>query len=227
VSLRHQILLDSPLAYWPLGDLSGTTDRDHSGNGRDLTWGTAPTVEQTLAPGVPGGVNLNGDREASIADAAWMDQSTFVVEFWMKTTYTTAALITPVTRRATNSAFGIYLDPPTNNLRALATTSVPVERSIQPSPALSVNDGALHHVVLHISGSPMVTELYVDAVVKASDTAASGGYVNVSEPIRVAGENASRQWVGSLAHVACYSALSATRIRVHYEAGIRSGVVPG
>ena len=44
MSLARQILLDSPVAYWPCDDVD-TTCRDRSGGGRNLTHSSAPSTD--------------------------------------------------------------------------------------------------------------------------------------------------------------------------------------
>lgn len=79
-----EVQADSPLAYYRLGETSGTTAVDSSGNtGRDGTYSGGVTLG---APGLLyGGTNTSVDFDGStgyaqVADAAWMNVSSITVE---------------------------------------------------------------------------------------------------------------------------------------------------
>src|SRR4051812_8284116 len=87
MSYSSEVLADSPLAYWRLGDASGTTMVDSSGNARDGAYTGSPTLGTTslLLSDADTAVTLNGSTQyASVADAAWMDASSFTVEALIK-----------------------------------------------------------------------------------------------------------------------------------------------
>lgn len=75
------VLADSPLAYWRLGESSGTTMVDSSGNGRDGTYAGGYTLGATgLLTGDADTCVDFTNGEGRVADAAWMDVTSITVD---------------------------------------------------------------------------------------------------------------------------------------------------
>lgn len=78
-----EVLADSPLLYWRIGESSGTTAVDSSGNGRDGTYFGSPTL------GVPGMIRGDANTTASflqstndyisLASASWMNVASMTI----------------------------------------------------------------------------------------------------------------------------------------------------
>ena len=76
------VLLDTPLAYWPLTEPSGTVMADASGNGRDGTYVGAPTLGAASLGGSAGSVDFAGGstQYGTVPEAAWMHVPAFTAE---------------------------------------------------------------------------------------------------------------------------------------------------
>lgn len=78
-----EVLADSPLLYWRLGETSGPTATDSSGNGRHGTYSGSPVMPRVgLAYGEANGsvyFNESTGDYASLASASWMNVSDVTV----------------------------------------------------------------------------------------------------------------------------------------------------
>lgn len=147
------VLADSPLAYYILGESSGTpqgtTMLDSSGNGRDGTYGGGITLGQ---PGIPGStataavMTAVSDGGGEVADAAWMDVTTAVcVEVWFKSTAQSADdCLVSRDRSSGDRAWSLRLD--TGERAELLVFNAATANS-SPSATTVLNDGDWHHVV--------------------------------------------------------------------------------
>ena len=81
------VLSDSPLAYWRLGEASGTTAADSSGNSRNGTYAGSPALgaASLITGDANTSVDLDGTNDqVSLAYAAWMDVDTITLEALIK-----------------------------------------------------------------------------------------------------------------------------------------------
>lgn len=78
-----EVLADSPLVYWRLGESSGTTATDASGNGRSGTYTTPLTLSAAslLGSDANTSVDFSGGYAQIAYDAAWMAPAAWTVEF--------------------------------------------------------------------------------------------------------------------------------------------------
>ena len=87
---RSQVLADEPLAYWRLGEPSGTSAADASGNGNTGTYGGSPTLGATgaLAGDTDTATSFDGvnDNVSVPNNAALNLNGSFSIEFWAKQT---------------------------------------------------------------------------------------------------------------------------------------------
>jgi hypothetical protein len=90
LAYRAAVLAKNPVAYWRLGEATGTTALDETGNGHDGTYIGNPTFGQ---PGAINGdpntaVQFNGTNYVEIRDSADFSQPTstngLTVEVWMR-----------------------------------------------------------------------------------------------------------------------------------------------
>ena len=86
----NQVLADEPLAYWRLGEPSGTSAADASGNGNTGTYGGSPTLGATgaLAGDTDTATSFDGvnDNVSVPNNAALNLNGSFSIEFWAKQT---------------------------------------------------------------------------------------------------------------------------------------------
>lgn len=222
MTYQSEVLADSPLVYWRLGETSGTTATDASGNGMHGTYANSPTLGVTsllVSDASNKAATFTSTAVVSVADTT--NLTAFTVECWYKGTGTpnvhladralttggTGASLFTLTSPGTGDAWGVV-----NTLTGSATVQT----------GTTVNDGSAHHIVLTFvagAGSNNV-KIYLDGVLKQSGTA--GGTMDTADMPFRAGNNwgGFRPCTGVLDEVAYYTtALSAARILAHFNAG--------
>lgn len=81
---KSTIIADSPLAFWPLDDASGTTAADASGNAYDGTFSGGFGLGLTPSINLPGCSLFGGvDGCVTIPYATWMDLTEYSLEAWV------------------------------------------------------------------------------------------------------------------------------------------------
>jgi hypothetical protein len=219
-----EVLADSPAAYWRLGDTSGTTMADSSGNSRSGTY-TSVNLNQTGL--------LSGDADTAVTFSAaggnglvtyssWMNSTSLTVEAWIKTTSATTQVIvcrdaqsgTRVWQLQVNSSGKVVF----TNLAGGSFTG-----------SITVNDGVRHHIVVTYDGSasPKPIVMYVDNVADVTSTNITAMPVPTATPICVGNSNRTTTalFAGTLDEVAFYTTvLSAARVSAHYTAGTSAGI---
>lgn len=225
MSYSSEVLADSPLLYWRLGEASGTTATDSSGNGRHGTYSGSPTmgVAGLLTGDANTAVTFDGiDDEISFADTT--DLTSFTVEMWAKTN--NAAFQYLAARWSTTSASNqqIFSVNITGAGKLSAVIRLGSTNAIFTGSA-TVNDNARHHLAVVFDNATDTLTLYVDGVSDGGGTA-SGNLSTFDSPFTVGrrGDTTSSRFIGTLDEVAYYAtALSATRVAAHYTAGTASG----
>jgi hypothetical protein len=218
----QEILADSPLAYWRLGESGGTTASDSSGFNRTGTYQNTPTLAQpgALAGDANAAVAFNGsDEYMGVPYAAALNPSQFTVEAWVNLTGGQGTFRSVVTSRdyAPGNARGYILYAASDNTWQLWTGNG--SWNIVYGPTVTLNQWT--HLVGTFDGT--TARLYVNGTLAASSAA---GYLqNTVRPLRVgsgATDKASPQYYlpGRVDEVAVYgSALSASRVQAHHVAG--------
>jgi hypothetical protein len=234
VTYSSEVLADSPGLFLRLGEASGSTAEDDSGNNRDGSYVASPTLGVTgaLTADANTAVTLNGTTQyVEIANAAWQNTSTLTLEAWIKTT-TAANSARSVWDRDSSTAaqrvFNFNVAQSGGKLRftrlynAAGTGVFDSVTSVQ-----DVNDGVWHHVAVTYDGTTAV--LYIDGVVDKTATMSGGIRSTSTTPLRVGAKSTttpSEFLPGSLDEAAYYTtALSAERIARHYLAGIAHALV--
>lgn len=218
-----EVTTDSPVAYWKMGEASGSP-QDSSGQGNHLTMNGSPTYG---AVGIPGSYATSIDFTAagqygSLSSLpAVLQLTTWTLEGWFYSNNGTpgakSCLITePYSGDGTvRYMLGGFSDlgAGTDQCNGGFYTSG-WKTALDPT---AVTSGAWHHFVTTYDGTTV--RLYRNGVEVATlaTTATPAG----SEALRVAGGwDTTNALAGRLAHLAIYSgALSATRIAAHYNAG--------
>ena len=223
-----EVLADSPAAYYRLGEPSGTTMVDSSGNGRDGTY-VGGGADLTLgATGL-----LTGDADTAIsvggagtgygtlAPAAWMTSLTAItLEIWLNPANITGTrLLFGRTNLSTNNNnnYQAYLSQSSGNLRFTVRHGSTLTDYTTPSPVLTI--GTRVHVVGTYDGSH--ARLYVDGV-KVLETASTGALSpGTTVNLRIGRTDFAGSYAfGTLDEAAVYPvALSDERIARHYLAG--------
>lgn len=217
------VLQDNPLGYWLLNESSGTTATDSSGNSRNGTYANSPTLQAT-GPGasnLPYAVTFNGSNQkvttSDYSAFAFQPNSAWSIEHWVKTSQTTTAQ-TITNRDATNApSAAIYL-----NINANDDVGYFSGSAIDAYSSAGVNNNAWHYIcVTAAAGGDL--KLYIDGVLKKTDSTARGTLSLTTAPVTMATNGTiGVHWLsGSLCAAAIYNTeLSATRVLKRYNAGI-------
>jgi hypothetical protein len=215
------------MVYLRLGEASGTTASDASGNGLDGTYNGSPTLGVTgaLAGDSNTSVTLNGTSQSVTVpyNAAMTTSTALSIEAWIKTT---ASGYTNVLDR---DVLGDRVWQFRLNSGKLEFVKVGGTGGIVTASATTplVNDGSWHHVAATYDGSNI--RLYVDgALVK---TQAASGNLGTATPRFAVGVNnsgsggsAAGWFPGSVDEAAYYTTvLSDARISAHYTAATTAG----
>jgi hypothetical protein len=220
VTYAATIGLDTPAIFWRLGEATGTTAADASGNTRNGTY-TATGVIYS-ATGAPlndsnTAVTLDGTtgaiEEASGAGAP-VGSSARSLEIWFKTTTVTAQPLFNYGTAGALSQFSV----------GLANTLVTINdgtETLSFTAANSLSDGAWHHLVVTYDGATSMA-VYADGAVVGAAQATSGVLATVLDltGLEVGRDNAAGFFSGTLDEAAIYNtALPADRVAAHFAAG--------
>lgn len=167
---RSTILADSPVAYYRLGESSGTTASDETGS-YDATYTNSPTLGED-------GV-ISGDASTSVSLASASNQYAeidsnlsitaypFTIEAWVKTTATADSTVGSfVVNTTNNQMFALRVDA-----SGYAYTYARNTSGVLAESTTAVNDGDWHHIVAVFAASNDRT-IYVDGYAEDTHTAA-------------------------------------------------------
>jgi hypothetical protein len=218
---------DSPSAYWRLGDAVGSTSLIPTVGTGDLAITGSPTLGAT-------GLQISDDDKAvTFASGQYaevngvnpLSGTAFSVEFYINTTAASTAYIMEV--RSGTSASGVALDVGFNasitfggvlDFFAARTDS---SSNLRLNSTVAINDGVTHHVVVTMT-SGNSGKVYVDGTDRTSTASAlngSGGFL--PGRVRIGGTANANNFDGTLDEISIYpTALSATQVAAHYDAGI-------
>lgn len=214
-SYATQVAASSPVAYWRLGEGSGTSASDSSGNSH------AGTYTGTYTQGVSGALTTESNTavtfgggyvDAGSSSAFNITGTALSIEFWARGT--PGAYNYLVSRTDGGSqGYALYTGGDAQLHFYLGRSGgLHISGSVT-----GVWDGAWHHVAAVYNGTQM--QVYVDGALKLAEaeTASITGY---SGSLRLAGYNGGGYGLsGSLDEVAIYSgALSAATIAAHAAA---------
>jgi hypothetical protein len=233
------VLADSPSAYWRLGETSGTSAHDTSGNGHDGSYVNiyGPSTPALGEPGALVGdtdtaVRFPYGQQKDVRAGFWsgLNSATFTLEAWVNTTATSLQL---VGREGSNLSpyhltVGGYGFAAVNIYNGTGTTAAQAayDGSCHSySGATRINDGRWHHVVATRDASGTLS-IYVDAVLDAQyagtltpDTAGTYG-VSIGSDGDNDGTVGTIWGAGTVDEAAVYDhALTADRVATHYVVG--------
>ncbi len=204
-SYRAEVIADSTVAYWRLGEASGTTAADEMATYAG-TYVGSPTLGATGAVAGNTAMQVTGTQYVTISDAAALRfDRNFTFEWWE---YKAAEIATGA---AISKGSGAYLLRHSGASIALVKSGT---AQIMVSTANLVS-GSWNHVALTVTSGGLCT-IYINGVDSGSTTTALtfGG----TNPLRL-GQDSGGNMIGTLDEVACYAtALSAARILAHYNA---------
>ena len=214
---------DSPLLHWRLGEASGATAADASGNSRTGTYVGTVQRNQTgaLRTDTNPAVGFNAtDGRVQAAAVTGMPTTAVSAELWVKTAdQKNSGLISYAVEGNSDE---LHITNPDSLIVSLIGTRVPT--------GVGVNDGQWHHVVATWSNDTGTVALYVDGEqrftqdgVRVGVALTGGGTMVIGQEQDGVGSgfDSSQALSGQLDEVAVYpAALSATRVAQHYLAAI-------
>lgn len=240
-ALMKQMLLDSPAGLWPLTETSGSTAYDMSGNARHGTYtgGVVHTGSFLGTPtasfdGATGYVTIpdNNDWSPSSSTNHW------TLEIWAfipaTPTYPKAFIGKATTSGQYEWDFSIANWGGAYNTNTVNGTFTRFDASandygvVWPSGTATNLAGAWHQFVMVLSGSMASILGYIDGVQGGTAVTQGSSTANLASDVRIGTAYGGRWWSGPLAYAAIYTTnLSAARIKAHYQAGIRNGIMVG
>lgn len=227
MSYASDVLADAPLGYWRLGEASGTTAADSSGNARSGTWSTAVAPAGSLLVGdTDGAADWNQQaRQVTVANGSWMN---------VGGAFTLEAIIQP--RVLSSAGPRTILDRDNETQRIFQfrlTTANKLELILWTSSggpffadgATTIPTGTPTHVAAVYDGAHVT--LYVNGVADAS-VAITGTISTAALPLLFGAHAGGSYWDGLMDEVAVYgTALSATRVAAHANTAKNVGSVSG
>ncbi len=211
------ILGDGPLGYWRLGETSGSTAADSSGNGYNGTYVSCTQGVPSLISNNGGNLAVSGDGSTSevtvgAVAALYSLSRSFSFECWIK-----PASVSGDYGLWSTGYLGWCVRMVNGNLDFLSDYSVDIGQITTSFAA-----GSRYHVVCVMDASGIVTAYVNGAAVGTLDMSAytySGGYVRIGAD----GSNSTTVgnfMTGVMDEVAIYNKiLTATQILNHYNAG--------
>lgn len=224
MSYSTEVLADSPLAYWRLGDASGTTLTDSSGNGHNGTYSSI-TLGTTglLAGDSDTAATFNGSSSNGlVTGASWMNTGT-------ATSLTVEAIIKPtgvsgthnIADRDFQSAARVFQFRLNGNKLEFITIGGTVG-IVTATSITSLSAGTAYHVAATFDGSNI--RLYIngtlDRTVVASGSLNTTGLSDLSVGATYGGGGVLTSFFGGVIDEVAYynSVLSGTRLAAHYAA---------
>lgn len=214
------VLADSPLAFYRLGDASGSALTDSSGNARNGTYSTTNvTYAAPSLTAITPGITLASGGNALIADATWQNTGAAItVEAWIKPSGTGGRTVFAKDNTGSTGTSAWRLGVNTaNQVQFLfwhsALTTVTGTTTLQA--------GVWYHIAGTYSVASGNAIVYVNGVAETTIGGKTGSITSIVRDVyigRLAG--GSELYTGSIDEVALYgTALSAARVLAHAQEG--------
>ena len=223
-SYRDVVMDTGPVAYWRLGEASGTAAASEIATDNGTYVGSPARIPGgAIAGDADGALGLNGsDQYVQVPDSASLDTLTntgLTLEIWFK-------------RRTAGAAAGVYYNLFSKGCNSqelviyAATGEVLFYKSCNGNPPLAsagtlVSDTDWHHVVATKAGS--ARKIYLDGV-DVTTLGTDQSLVTSTVPLRIgawdSGGGLDDFFDGRVDDAAVYSrALTAQEVKLHYDAG--------
>lgn len=232
------VAADTPLAWYRLGEPSGTSAADNSGNSHTGTYVNTPTLGATglLLP------DVDADTAVTFASASSQrvlldtlgslgsSAATLTAEFWIKTTTTsTLQAAFGTVKTGTSMICACYLNTDNTETASVGKTCFALRDNAgvlqRAHITTNIYDGVPHHVVWVVASATDFT-IYVDgaSVSKSISANTLGTMANFDFAMTIGARNLrgtlDRFADATLDEVAFYTTrLSAARVLAHYRAG--------
>ena len=218
------VLRDAPFAYYRLGESSGTTMVDATGNGHNGTYVAAPSTASSLVSGGDGARTFNGTTQYGYASGFTLPFASdsaqpFTLECWVKGTgASTSWYAVGYQGNAPYTAYPNFALISYNGSGNQIKFQVQTQTTFITITYSWTDDLAAHHVVGTWDGATPL--LYVDGVSVGSSSSTSPFTGASSSSTLNVGGSESSVFAETLDEVAVYtSVLTATQIVNHYKAG--------
>lgn len=228
MSYASEVLADAPIAYWRLGESSGTRVLDSSGHTRTAALtGSGVTRNQgslLLTDADPSTAFAGG--WAVINPAAWMSVTALTAEAWFTVTSTHSGIILARINYATGfgNSYSWHLLHLGNRLYAEVFRASSSTYAVVQSAVGSIVVGQTYHAVLTYEPSTGTAALYLNGVSVATAALApplTPGDVGITIGSDWANHGSTANHQGRIDEAAVYAtALSPARIAAHYQAGL-------
>ena len=193
-SIAYADITTGLVGYWNLNEGTGTAANDTSGSGNNGTLNNGPTWTAGIS-GTGLGFNYLNAQYVSVGTGANPTTNDFTVAFWERSTVNNFwSFMSNRQSNSANTGFLIteYYASATGTLRFQlnnASTNWDSETSGYTG-SKNVSDGNWHHVVLSVSRSTNIANVYVDGVVDTGlsniNIAAVTGSLSSTAPINIA-----------------------------------------
>lgn len=223
LSYRAEVMADSPIAYWRLGEASGTVAADEAVSNPGAYVGS-PALGVTGAVAGNTAVTFAGAQRVTVADnAALRPTGAIAVEAWVNFTLAqiNKGIVGKYSSGANARAWALYAanDASGKKLQfAIQTNGAAFDASSVAVTTGDLNDGAWHHIVAVYVPSTTL-RIYVDGVADANAATIPASVATGTALLEIGAYNQGVNFfTGSIDEVAIYSTLSAGRIAAHYAA---------
>jgi hypothetical protein len=228
-SYSQSVLSNGPAVYWPLGDASGPTATDLSGNGdtgtyssTGVTYGAPSPVE---GPGGQG-VVLDGSSGDIKASQQFDDPSSYTESMWFQTTTASGGYL--MSFQTTGGGSSSYDHEVWMNDNGQIVVKGSGAGGLSNTTTDAYNDGNWHYVVA--VGKPSGVDVYVDGQLVAETSPAStpgtlGRWVvGYAKPSSTKKAPTSDYFAGTVSDVAFSDmTLQASQIQAQYEVATQGG----
>ncbi len=226
-----EVAVDTPVAWYRLGELYGTIAADTSGNGHNGTYGGAPTTTGSLTFGGTDSA-MQFQPQTLQADSEYVHLPAVLtnfgasIELWFQTTAADTPLLLIYDAAASTSSGELQIQIATGKISCSVSSSGGHEY-LGSVTTNTYNNGLPHHLVAFFVNAVTAPTIYVDGVAQATTTTVTNpplywpvygfGYIaaafNFSLGLIDQGE-------ATIDEVAFYVAeLTAARVLAHYNAG--------
>ena len=220
----QEVLADSPVAYWRLGEASGTTAVDEVGSHDGTYSGVTLGATGLLAGDTDTAVEFNNNTDyIEVADHADFEVSTFTFECWVQLNDPTLddlwIIADKTARSSNNDSFGLWYDNRsiTGSLRTLRFHSDAWAFNWEGTAVSDALAAGVHLVAVADGTSG---KIYADGVLVASGTIGVNSANSLPLRLGQIANNTTFGWDGTFDEAAFYdTALSPARIEAHYNAG--------
>lgn len=233
MSYLSEVLADSPVGYWRLGETAGTTMTDSSGNYRHGLHVSLSAGSMGLPGAIPGdsdtSVQYQGGSYSEVAHATWADVQNFTIEAWVSAEGV-GTLDGPILTRdgeiGVDVPYTILMHSSYGFIVYISKGGTTYYRGT--SDWAQINDGAWHHIVATHSTTAGL-KVYVDGteVIDGPHNVPPAGALDVTQQSVRVGHSSDfdgRYYSGNVDEVALYNtALSPERVLAHWQAAQPAG----